>query len=116
MDQTPPNRAVRLRLQNFFPVFDRQSSKQLGRMVDLSISGMMLIANHELPVGQTFAIEIRPPEDHTLPPLRLEAETVWCRTSPANKEHFGVGLRFSEVGDDALVLLEQLMQEAGTRH
>jgi hypothetical protein len=116
MDQAPPDRAVRLRLQNFFPVFDQQSREQLGRLVDLSTSGMMLIATHELPVGQTFAIEIRPPADHSVPPLRLTAETVWCRTSPANKEHFGVGLRFSGVSDVDLALLEQLMQESGTRH
>jgi hypothetical protein len=116
MDQAPPNRAARLRLQNFFPVFDQQSSEQLGRMVDLSISGMMLIATHELPVGQTFEIEIRTPDDHTVPPVRLAAETVWCRTSPANKQHFGIGLRFNSVGADALTQLEQLMHEAGTRH
>jgi hypothetical protein len=116
MDQAPPARAVRLRLQSFFPVYDQDSLQQLGRMVDLSVSGMMVIAREELPVGKTFEIEIRTPEDHSVPPLRLAAETVWCRLSPNNNQHFGVGFRFCSVAGDVAPLLEQLMQEAGTLH
>ena len=113
MDQAPPDRAVRLRLRQFLPVFEPGMQEPLGRMVDLSITGMMLIATRELPVGRVFEIEIRPPEGH---PVRLAAESVWCRTAPTNPHHFGVGFRFQGAADATLPLIEQLMQEAGTLH
>jgi hypothetical protein len=116
MDQTSASRATRLRLQQFLPVFDRQTQEQLGRLVDVSISGMMLIANRELPIGRNFGIEIRTPAGHPVPPLQLEAESVWCRNNPNNPLHFGVGFRFLGLEGDALAQLEALMHEAGTRH
>ncbi|HET8731415.1 MAG TPA: PilZ domain-containing protein [Moraxellaceae bacterium] len=116
MDQAPPDRAVRLRLQQFLPVVERHTREPLGRMVDLSITGMMLIATQELPVGQIFEIEIRTPEGHPVPPVQLVAESVWCRTAPNNPRHFGVGFRFQDESAAAQPLLEQLMLEAGTRH
>lgn len=116
MDQAPPNRAARLRLRQFLPVFEQGGQEPLGRMVDLSVTGMMLIATQELPVGRLFEIEIRPPEGHPVPPVRLAAESVWCRTAPTNPHHFGVGFRFQAAPDTTLPLLEQLMQEAGTLH
>lgn len=116
MDPTPPDRAVRLKLQKFLPVFEQRTQESLGRMVDLSITGMMLIATRELPVGRIFEIEIRTPEGHPVPPVRLAAESVWCRNNPNNPRHFGIGFRFRAENAESLPLLERLMQEAGTRH
>jgi hypothetical protein len=115
-DQIPPDRAARLRLRQFLPVFDCESQEPLGRMVDLSITGMMLIATRELPVGRIFEIEIRTPEGHAVPSLRIAAESVWCRTAPTNAQHFGVGFRFTQVDSEDRARLEALMHEAGTLH
>lgn len=116
MDSLPPSRAERLRLQQFLPVHEQHSREQLGLMVDISITGMMLIATQELPVGRIFEIEIRPPARHPVGAIKLAAESVWCRNSPNNPRHFGVGFRFSEPAPETLAQLEHLMQEAGTRH
>ena len=116
MDQAPPDRAVRLKLQKFLPVFEQRSQEYLGRMVDLSITGMMLIATQELPVGRIFEIEVRTPDGHRVPPVRLAAESVWCRNTPNNPRHFGFGFGFHAETSAARPLLERLMQEAGTRH
>lgn len=116
MDQAPPNRAARLRLQRFLPVVAQGTLEPLGRLVDLSMGGMMLIATRELPVGQVFELEIRTPPEHPVAPVRLAAEAVWCRNNPNNPQHFGVGFRFIQVSDEALAQLEHLMREAGTLH
>lgn len=121
MDERTPDeqasaRASRLRLQQFLPVHDLGNQQLLGRMVDLSMTGMMLIATREVPVGESFAVEIRVPEIHQLPSLRLTAESVWCRNNPNNPSHFGVGFRFSNITADTVSLLEQLMQQPGIAH
>jgi c-di-GMP-binding flagellar brake protein YcgR len=116
MDQSPPTRATRLRLQQFLQVHDTDDQQMLGRLVDLSATGMMLIASRELPVGHAFAVEIRAPETLEIPPLRLVAESVWCRNNPNNPSHFGVGFRFSNITADSVSLLEKLLQQPGIVH
>lgn len=116
MDAPSPERAARLRLQQFLPVHDHVSQQLLGRVVDLSVSGLMLIATRELPVAEAFSLEIRSPAELAVPPLLIEAETVWCRNNPNNPSHFGVGFRFRVVSPDQLARLEQLMQQPGIIH
>lgn len=115
-DAEASTRASRLRLQQFLSVHDLDTQQLLGRLVDLSMTGMMLIATRELPVGQSFTVEIRVPENHALPSLKLAAESVWCRNNPNNPSHFGVGFRFSNITGDTVSLLEQLMQQPGIVH
>lgn len=115
-DSIPPNRAARLRLRQYLPVHDLGTGQSLGRMVDLSITGMMLIATHELPVGEIFEIEIRTPEGHAVAPVRLPAESVWCRPAPTNARHFGVGFRFTGIPAEVQQQLEGLMREDGILH
>ncbi len=109
-------RAARLQLTQFLPVQDRQSAQPLGRMVDLSVTGMMLICKQEIAPGRTFQVEITTPAGHAVPPIHLTAESVWCRVNPNNTAHYGAGFRFCELSENNLVLLEKLMQESGIAH
>ncbi len=116
MEQQSRNRATRLQLKQFLPVQDTQSATPLGRMVDLSVTGMMLICKQEIATGRNFNVEITTPTGHTVPPIKLTAEAVWCRVNPNNTAHYGVGFRFCDVSTTTLSLLEKLMQEPGVSH
>lgn len=116
MEAHQHKRATRLQLKQFLPVQDTGSAALLGRMVDLSVTGMMLICKQEIPAGSTFSVEISTPAGHAVPPIKLQAESVWCRVNPNNTAHYGVGFRFNEVSGHSLALLEQLMQEPGITH
>ncbi len=115
-EEQTSGRASRLRLQQFLPVHDSHDQQLLGRVVDLSLTGLMLIATRELPVGEILSLEIRSPAELDLPSLVISAETVWCRNNPNNPSHFGVGFRFKSVTEDARTLLEKLMQQPGIVH
>lgn len=110
------NRAARLQLKQFLPVQDIQNASPLGRMVDLSVTGMMLICKQEIPAGHSFSVEIITPAGHAVPPIQLTVEAVWCRVNPNNTAHYGVGFRFCDVSNHNLALLEKLMQEPGVSH
>lgn len=116
MEQESPPRATRLRLQQFLTVHDAGNQNMLGRLVDLSLTGMMLITSQALPVDQEFLLEIRPPADHEATGLTLKAVSVWCRNNPNNLSHYGVGFRFSNITADTATLLEKLMQAPGIVH
>lgn len=115
-EEQPSGRASRLRLQQFLPVHDSRDQQLLGRVVDLSVTGLMLIATRELPVGEAISLEIRSPAELDLPSLVISAETVWCRNNPNNPSHFGVGFRFKSVTEEARSLLEKFMQQPGIVH
>lgn len=116
MEQEATPRAARLRLQQFLTVHDASNQQMLGRLVDLSLTGMMLITKQSLPVDQEFLLEIRPPANHEVAGLTLKAVSVWCRNNPNNLAHYGVGFRFSNTTADTVTLLEKLMQEPGIVH
>lgn len=116
MEAQTRNRATRLQLKQFLPVQDTRNANPLGRMVDLSVTGMMLICKQEIPAGHTFSVEITTPVGHAVPPIQLQVESVWCRVNPNNTAHYGVGFRFCHVPPATLVLLEKLMQEPGVVH
>jgi hypothetical protein len=115
---TPPTpaRATRLRLQHFLQVHDTSNQQLLGRLVDLSLTGMMLISTQALPPEQEYSVEIRTTPDHPVPSLRLQAVSVWCRNNPNNLSHFGIGFRFSGVTTEMRTHLERLMQQPGVAH
>ncbi len=107
-------RAPRKRLQQFLLVLDRHSRETLGRLVDISSSGMMLISSAPLPLHQELELEITPPPDSDLPPIHVQAQAVWVRSSNNNLNHHGCGLAFSQTNAPTQALLEALIQMQGS--
>lgn len=104
-------RSPRIRPQKLLTVYDASSQQILGRLVDISLTGLMLITSEPLAVNQEFQLEIRPPNDHEAVALRLGATSAWCRNNPNNLSHYGVGFQFSNITADTVTLLEKLMEE-----
>ncbi len=112
-----PSRAPRVRLNDFFPVKDNKTQEQLGFLVDISESGMMLIANKSILVPLRLHIDIVSPKDQTDILLSLEAETVWCKINPNNQQHYGIGFSFKNLNTDTLNTLQNFLDEApGKKH
>lgn len=102
-------RTPRKRLQQFLLVLDRNSRQTLGRLVDISSSGMMLICSAPVPLEQTFQLEISPPEDSALPPIPVEARSIWVRSSSNNLSHHGCGFAFDHITEETQTLLTTLI-------
>lgn len=102
-------RTPRKRLQQFLPVLDAGSQQPLGRLVDISLAGMMMISNEPMETGQDIWLQIQSPEDSGLPALRIQARTVWTRSSSHNQTHHGCGLEFSNLTVEQQTLLQQLI-------
>lgn len=109
-------RAPRLQLQQFFPVFHSGTDDMIGRVADLSASGMMLICHSPLDVDTEYALDIRLPPGAGAAALKVQAVSVWCRHNPNNQAHYGAGMRFSNITGESLSLLEALLREPGVTH
>lgn len=113
MNPESPLRSARVRPQKLLTVYDAGSQQILGRLVDLSITGLMLITSEPLAVDREFQLEIRATTDQKTAGLSLNAVSAWCRNNPNNLSHYGVGFRFNKISTDTVTLLEKLMHESG---
>ncbi|MFN3586324.1 MAG: PilZ domain-containing protein [Moraxellaceae bacterium] len=109
---TEQRRVPRQRLAQFLPVHDLASGEEIGRLADVSTSGLMLISQEPLVCEQEYLLEILPPGEA---PLQVTAVCVWCRPNPSNAAHHGAGLRYSKASGDTLARLAELMRERRTK-
>jgi hypothetical protein len=102
-------RAERKQLKRFLTVLDGSTSKPLGRIVDISDTGLMLIGSTPLPADTKFLLDIQIPRQSKTLSLRLPAISVWSRNSGSNQSHHGCGMRFDNPSPEQLLLLERLI-------
>lgn len=76
------NRNTRNYLFQYMDVFDQHTHEHLGFLVDVSKSGLMIIAQRRLPPGQTRDVYIRTATGdgkETQPPVNMQITVVWNR-------------------------------------
>jgi len=104
---TADNRSQpRRQLKQFLTVLDAGNQQVLGRMVDISQIGMMLIGSMPLNVHQEYLVDIQLPGGAR---LRLRATCIWSRSGTTNVAHHGSGFRFENVTPDQHHALDQLI-------
>ena len=108
-------RTPRKQLKKFLTVKDVSTQSELGRLVDISLVGMMLIGSFPLTVHHEYLIDVQmSPENF----LRLRATCIWSRSGTTNTAHHGSGFRFEDVTAAHKRMLAQLIlaekpEEAG---
>lgn len=107
-------REVRRRhLVQHLEVYDRSTDRYLGRVVDISPKGILLISEQSLELAAPLALRLDLPEtmfgrDH----LDLDAVTVW-RRKDASPGHYDVGIHFSKISGRDLEIIRQLIATHG---
>lgn len=80
-------------------VFDSENSEPLGRMVDITPEGMLIVSNKPVPIASNLKISIDLPEELLgTPRANFTAAVRWCRHD-INPDLFDSGLEFSEISD-----------------
>lgn len=103
--------APRKRLQNFLQIYDAETQELLGRLVDISATGLMLISSEPVPVGRQLRLRVHLPQKvGGRQDIELEAISMWSR-STSHTEHHGTGFHFTKMDRDDQTLLEQILNE-----
>ncbi|MDT8441492.1 MAG: response regulator [Desulfuromonadales bacterium] len=79
---------------------EHMGTKINGKCLDLSVGGMFLESQEDVPVGTTFKLAFKLPDRHATP-ISCQAEVMWLNRRPnAMKPHYpqGFGLRFIDLG------------------
>jgi hypothetical protein len=90
-------------------VLDQESNQVLGRVVDITADGLMLVVDHHIEPGRSFNFRIILPRmiDGKID-IQVKAETVWCKED-TNPRFFKVGFRFENLPGNEGFTLEDVM-------
>ncbi len=87
-------------------VYDAESSQHLGKMVDLSVEGFMLLGSEAVRPGHAHAYELHLTEtDHK---LALKAECLWSRESSSPGKYWS-GFHITDISREDHIILADLI-------
>jgi hypothetical protein len=91
------------------------TDQKIGKVVNLSEGGLLMIADSELP--QQEITRFRIPFSHTVNGeinFEFNARVVWCYPNALQASKFSVGLEFSENPDLQTIFIQQMIKVYGS--
>ena len=92
-------------------VLDNETGRPLGRIVDITADGLMLVASQAIEPGREFSLKILLPamlQNRT--DIVAESRVVWCQQD-RNPRYFKIGFQFINLPGDDGFLLEDVMHK-----
>ena len=92
-----------------------ETGESIGRLVDITPVGMMIISEKPLETGQEIPVRIIFPSvlaANTC--LDMVGETVWCHLD-VNPDYYAVGFRFNSPTEESALLVKDLVDSFGFR-
>lgn len=94
----------------YLEVFDAEIEQVLGRVVDMTADGVMLIHEHPLAVNRIYQLRIMLPRELAgSSQLQFKAECRWCRKS-VNEQFFDAGLRITDISAEDGLRVKMVMK------
>lgn len=104
-------RFARIHLIHYLMIFDRETNRLLGNLVDVSPDGLLMIAENPLETATLKHLRMNFPEEilqHQS--LEFEAEVIWCKVD-INPDLFAIGLKLTEAQSEHQKLIQALVDE-----
>jgi hypothetical protein len=100
---------IRRRTSEYLSVTDRASGKMLGRILNLSPKGVLVLSAESLTVNITYALDIKLPagvfdREH----LEIAAKCRWSRFDKGS-ETWETGFEIEDISEDGRKLLQQVV-------
>lgn len=97
----------------YLQVFDEDSDRLLGKLVDITTRGMMLLGGEPTEEGRAFRLRMALPSRIAgRETLTFSARSVWCRPD-VNPEYHLAGFEFQDLGALEEDIINHLIQRVG---
>ena len=91
--------------------FDTENGEFIGRVVDITADGMMLVTDDICTIGRVFQMRIiLPVMVHHKTDVNVEARVIWCEPDP-NPSYCKTGFHFVNLPGEDGFLLEDIMHK-----
>ncbi len=91
---------------------DTETNELMGRLVDITTIGLMLISENSYQPGKKMAFKIILPPEFDIEHILVSGEIVWCHKD-VNPDYFATGLRFDPLSEDTESLVQKLIKKLG---
>jgi hypothetical protein len=97
----------------YLQILEPESKKVIGRLVDITSIGIMIISEMALEPGKEFALQIALPEEFQEDRhIDLIGESVWCHKD-VNPDYYAIGFKIEPPNEAAAGLIQKLIDEYG---
>jgi len=105
-------KAARKKLMAFTPVYDANHKILLGYIKNLSVGGLMMIAEKAVETHEDRLLNIEFPDadlpDLISPPIVISAHAVWCKRDE-DQPYYDIGFEFTEVTPEHAAVFKAIM-------
>lgn len=102
-------RLPRTRVGQAVEVFDQHTEEPIGRVVDLTVEGLMLLTPEDVPAHGIYQLVIPLPVSvEGCAQIRVGVESLWCRESNDGQNHW-TGFHIIDISDEDRACIERLI-------
>ncbi|MES9831505.1 MAG: PilZ domain-containing protein [Candidatus Thiodiazotropha sp. DIVDIV] len=88
---------------------DKVSGSSLGRLVNISAEGLMLLSQEPMIIGSVFQLSLVDPQsEDENKPVEFSAEVVWCAEA-SQPDSFWSGFRIHEISNNDILYIDKLI-------
>jgi len=102
----------RKQTQNFFGVYHKETEKYIGRLFDLSTSGLLILAKNKMNIDTTYEFRIDLPKTVAGKScLTFSAECVWCRENNSSSKGYDAGFKIVNIDFEEIKTIQYLLHD-----
>jgi hypothetical protein len=99
----------------YMRVYDANTQKQIGNLVDITPRGIMVGSEHPLPEGQTTRLRVEVTDEVTDKPfLEFSAHSKWCEPDVI-PNMFNTGFEILDLTPEDSKIIDHIIEEFGFR-
>jgi hypothetical protein len=94
----------------YLKVYDLDTAKYLGHLVDISSGGFKMLSNFPLATGQDLHLQVHLPEIVCgYETFTVKAKPCWCKRD-LNPDYFATGFKFIALSTEGIKIIRALIQ------
>jgi hypothetical protein len=99
----------------YLQILEPETGTVIGRLVDITTIGIMIISERALEPGQEFVLRIALPNEFpNAKYIDVVGESVWCHKD-VNPDYYAVGFRINQPSEGVITVIRELITEYGFR-
>ena len=106
-------RLKRIHLIYYLRVFDNETKRQIGHLVDITTEGIMLISEEPVPIDRHYSLNMQLPGNITgREEINFQARCLWCRKD-FNPDFHVAGYKIEKISSQEVKTITALISQYG---
>ncbi len=97
----------------YLEVYDIETGRQLGHLVDITTRGVKLVSKEKIPLNQTFVLKLMLPGGYFKEnEIHFEAQSLWS-SNDVNPDFYDTGFEVTSLSTAERKIIRKLVEQIG---